>query len=303
MKKIFLNGIYPRSDKLVRATMDFERKRVSEEEVIEKYKEDYKTIFEMQKDMEYISDGLLNWQDLLRPFSEIIEGVNAGGLKRYFETNSFYRVLYFERKFKIKENKIDEWIEKYFKLPDKDLKRLLILPSPLLFKEFSEGIDLKSLCDLIKDICEIIVPKRKGIVFFEDPVIVKKDIKDEEKNILRKFYEELYKKGYEVITQTYFGKISGALDFLLALPLKGIGIDLLRNSIEDIKKWDNGKTLVAGIVDCENSWIERKEEIEELVKNLKNITKNIYLCGNCDFLFLPQKVANQKFNLLKNVES
>lgn len=302
MKKIFLNGIYPRSDKLVRATMDFERKRISEEDVIKRYEEDYKTIFEIQKDMEYISDGLLNWQDLLRPFSEIIEGVSAGGLKRYFETNSFYRVLHFEREFKIKENKIDEWIEKYFKLPGKDSKRLLILPSPLLFKEFSEGIGLDKISNLMQKICDIIFSERRGILFFEDPVIVKNDIKDEEKNILRKFYEELYKKGYEVITQTYFGKISSVLDFLLALPLKGIGIDFLRNDIGDIKNWDNEKILVAGIVDCENSWIERKEEIEELIKSLKNISKNIYLCGNCDFLFLPQKIANQKFNLLKNVE-
>lgn len=300
MKKVFLNGIYSRSDEVIRATIDFERKRISEEEVNKKYKKDYLDIFKIQGNLEYISDGLLNWQDLLRPFSEIIEGVNAGGLKRYFETNFFYRVLYFEKKFKIREDKIDEWIDKYFKIPHEDSKRILILPSPLLFKEFSEGIDLKKICDLIQKICEIILSKRKGILFFEDPVIVRKDI--EERDVLKEFYENLYKKGYEVILQTYFGRIGGVLDFLLSLPLKGIGIDFLRNKISDIKKWDENKILVAGVVDCENSWIERKEEIEGFIENLKCITENIYLAGNCDFLFLPRKIADEKFNLLKNLE-
>ncbi len=74
------------------------------------------------------------------------------------------------------------------------------------------------------------------------------------------------------------------------------------NSISDIKKWDEEKILIAGIVDCENSWIEKKEELEKFVKGLKEITENIYLSGNCDFLFMPKKVADNKFNLLKNLE-
>ncbi len=224
MKKIFLNGIYPRSDELVRATMDFERGRISENEVIKRYEEDYRSIFEMQKDFEYTSDGLLNWNDLLRPLSEIIDGVNAGRLKRYFETNFFYRVLYFEENFKIKEDKIDEWIEKYFKLPDENSKRLIILPSSLLFKEFSEGIELEEICNINEKLCDIILSKRKGILFFEDPIIVREKIDKGEKNILKEFYESLYKKGYEITVQTYFGKVNKGLEFLISLPLKGIGI-------------------------------------------------------------------------------
>ena len=299
--KVLLNGIYSRSESLIKATIDFERGRIKEEEIIKKYEEDYKSVFKIQGGLDYISDGLLNWEDLLRPFSEILEGVKIGGLKRYFETNFFYRILYFERKIKIKENKLEEWINKYFKVKDKNSKRLLILPSPLLFKEFSDGIGLNKICDIISEICDIIILKRKGIFLFEDPVIVRKKI-EEEKKILKKFYENLYKKGYIVLIQTYFGNIKEILEFLTSLPVKGIGIDFLRNSLSQIKKWGDEKVLLAGCVDCENSYIEKKRDLQSFVNNLKNIAKEIYLCGNCDFLFLPKEIADKKFNLLKKVK-
>ncbi|MEO0240214.1 MAG: hypothetical protein ABIM03_04075 [candidate division WOR-3 bacterium] len=299
--KVFLNGIYSRSESLIKATIDFERKRIKEEEVIKRYEEDYKNIFQIQEGLEYISDGLLNWDDLLRPFSEIFEGIKVNGLKRYFETNFFYRVLYFEKKIKINENKIEGWIEKYFKIKDNS-KRLLILPSPLLFKEFSEEIELNKICDLMTEICDIIISKRKGIFFFEDPVIVRRKIEKEEKNILKNFYKNLYKKGYEIIVQTYFGKVRGILNFLFSLPLRGIGIDFLRNNIDEIKKWDEEKILVAGCIDCENSYIEKKRDLQNFINNLKDIAKEIYLSGNCDFLFLPKKIADEKFNLLKKIK-
>lgn len=299
---VFLNGIYSRSENLIKTTIDFEKGRIKEEEVIKKYEEDYESVFKIQEGLEYISDGLLNWDDLLRPFSEIVEGIKIGGLKRYFETNFFYRILYFEKEFKIRENKVEEWIDKYFKIKDENTKRLIVLPSPLLFKEFSDGAALKTISCLILEICDMIFSKRKGILFFEDPVIVRKIIDKEEKDILRSFYESLNKKGYDVIIQTYFGNIKEILDFLISLPLNGIGIDFLRNNISSIKKWDQEKILVAGCIDCENSYIERKKDIKNFINDLKNVTEKIYLCGNCDFLFLPREIADKKFNLLKKIK-
>jgi len=300
LKKVFLNGIYSYDENLVLKLIDFEKGRISYEKVEEEFKRNYDLIWELQKDVEYKSDGLLTWQDLLRPFSEIIENTKVLGLKRYFETNFFYRTLYFEEKLKIKENKIEEWIENYFKIPNENTKRIIILPSPLLFLEFSENIKLKIICDIMEEIVEAILSKRKGILFFEDPVIVRRDILKEEKNILKKFYKKISSKT-EIIIQTYFGKIDKIIDFLFSLDVKGIGIDFIRNEIEKIKNWDKDKILVAGIVDCENSYIEEKKEIEKILNRLKEKVKEIYLSGNCDFVFLPKKIADEKFKLIKNL--
>lgn len=300
MKKVFLNGIYPYDENLILKLIDFEKGRTSYEKIQEEFRKNYDLIWELQKDIEYKSDGLLSWHDLLRPFSEIIENTKVLGLKRYFETNFFYRKLFFDKKLKIKENKINEWIENYFKIPDENSKRIIILPSPLLFLEFSENIKLKSICEIMEEIIDAILSKRKGILFFEDPVILKRDILKEEKDILRKFYKKISSKT-QVIVQTYFGKIDKAINFLFSLDIKGIGIDFIRNKVEKIKSWDKDKMLVAGIVDCENSYIEKKEEIENILNKLREKVEEIYLSGNCDFVFLPRKIADEKFKIIKNL--
>jgi len=301
LKKVFLNGIYPYDEDLVLKLIDFEKGRTTYEKVQEEFKRNYDLLWELQKDVEYKSDGLLKWLDLLRPFSEIIENTKVLGLKRYFETNFFYRTLFFDKKLKIKENKMDEWIENYFKIPDENSKRIIILPSPLLFFEFSENIKLKNICEIMEEIIEAILSKRKGILFFEDPVIVRRDILKEEKEILKKFYKKISSKGRQIIVQTYFGKIDKVIDFLFSLDIKGIGIDFIRNGVEKIKKWDNDKILVAGCIDCENSYIEGKEEIEKILNRLREKVQEIYLSGNCDFVFLPRKIADEKFKLIKNL--
>jgi len=300
LKKVFLNGIYPYDENLILKLIDFEKGRTSYEKIQEEFRKNYDLIWELQKDIEYKSDGLLSWHDLLRPFSEIIENTKVLGLKRYFETNFFYRKLFFDKKLKIKENKINEWIENYFKIPDENSKRIIILPSPLLFLEFSENIKLKSICEIMEEIIDAILSKRKGILFFEDPVILKREILKEEKDILRKFYKKISSKT-EVIVQTYFGKIDKAINFLFSLDIKGIGIDFIRNEVEKIKSWDKDKILVAGIVDCENSYIEKKEEIENILNKLREKVEEIYLSGNCDFVFLPRKIADEKFKIIKNL--
>ena len=300
MKKVFLNGIYPYDENLILKLIDFEKGRTSYEKIQEEFRKNYDLIWELQKDIEYKSDGLLSWHDLLRPFSEIIENTKVLGLKRYFETNFFYRKLFFDKKLKIKENKINEWIENYFKIPDENSKRIIILPSPLLFLEFSENIKLKSICEIMEEIIDAILSKRKGILFFEDPVILKREILKEEKDILRKFYKKISSKT-QVIVQTYFGKIDKAINFLFSLDIKGIGIDFIRNEVEKIKSWDKDKILVAGIVDCENSYIEKKEEIENILNKLREKVEEIYLSGNCDFVFLPRKIADEKFKIIKNL--
>ena len=41
--------------------------------------------------LDYLSDGLLNWQDIFRPFDEAARGLEPGPLTRFLNTNTFYR--------------------------------------------------------------------------------------------------------------------------------------------------------------------------------------------------------------------
>ena len=39
----------------------------------------------------HIKDPLLNWDDMFRPFSQNLKGVEVGSLDRFFENNTFYK--------------------------------------------------------------------------------------------------------------------------------------------------------------------------------------------------------------------
>ncbi|MFQ5920044.1 MAG: hypothetical protein ACE5I4_08405, partial [Thermoplasmata archaeon] len=93
MVEAYLNGIFPRSKALIAATRGLDRGRVSAKEALETLLDDVRDLIALQREagFAYLSDGLLNWQDLFRPFVEAWEGLELGGLTRWFDNNTFYR--------------------------------------------------------------------------------------------------------------------------------------------------------------------------------------------------------------------
>ena len=93
MTKAFLTGIDPRSERLVEATRRHDRGLTTDEELKEALGDNILQLVHLQEEanFNYITDGLLNWQDLLRPIASRIEGISEGPLTRWFDNNSFYR--------------------------------------------------------------------------------------------------------------------------------------------------------------------------------------------------------------------
>jgi 5-methyltetrahydropteroyltriglutamate--homocysteine methyltransferase len=75
--RAYAPGIYARSEELVQATRDLNRGRVTEEAVEEQRLADLCAIIEAQREagLDYFSDGLLNWQNIFRPFDESAQGL------------------------------------------------------------------------------------------------------------------------------------------------------------------------------------------------------------------------------------
>src|SRR5687768_16370464 len=91
--KAYAPGIYARSEEMVQASRDLDRGRTAEEAVEEQRLADVHAFVEIQREagLDYFSDGLLNWQDIFRPFDESAEGLRPGPLTRFLDTNTFYR--------------------------------------------------------------------------------------------------------------------------------------------------------------------------------------------------------------------
>ena len=91
--KSYAPGIYARSETLVQATRDLDRGRTTEAAVQDQREADLRSFLDAQREagLDYLSDGLLNWQDIFRPFDEAARGLEPGPLTRFLNTNTFYR--------------------------------------------------------------------------------------------------------------------------------------------------------------------------------------------------------------------
>ncbi len=295
---ISLNGKYPRSEKLIRATRDFERNRISYDELLRLYEDDYNEIKNIQSDFKIISDGLLNWQDLLRPFSEILD-IQVNGLKRYFETNVFYRVIVFNS-FQVKE--LEKFYKTYFRFGN-----LAILPSLGLFKYFSDNYKTYEIIEVLKIVVKFLFDKGYVYFYFQEPSLgFYRDFELLED--LKKFFKNLRKEiSYDckVILNTYFSDIYEFLDDISNMEIDGIGIDFTFSDIDNvIRKLKNKEIgILAGIVDTTNSIIENYEDVKTVIEKIVNEIKPkfLILTGSSDFEFLPREVANLKVDFLKSL--
>src|SRR5215211_7009159 len=91
--RAYAPGIYARSEELVQATRDLDRGRATEEVVAARQDADLRAFLYAQREagLDCFSDGLLNWQDIFRPFDTAAEGLHPGPLTRFLNTNTFYR--------------------------------------------------------------------------------------------------------------------------------------------------------------------------------------------------------------------
>ena len=62
---------------------DVERQRAADLDVL--------VSAESEAGFDLLSDGMLAWQDLFRPLVDASEGLEAGALTRFLDTNTFFR--------------------------------------------------------------------------------------------------------------------------------------------------------------------------------------------------------------------
>jgi len=304
--KIILHGIYPRSEKLVQATRDYDRKRITLAELNQVFKEDINALKELQKDFEYKTQGQLFFQDLLRPFSEIVEEVEINGLKRFYETNCFYRTLIFKN-FKLKEN--ENFFNHYLLCDgmfDKEEKLVFTFPFLFFFKEYSEGIDISQIRKLLLYVIEEIDKWGNKIVVFYEPSFGWKELDEDERKEAKLFAEELKRfKNTEFFLHTFFFNVEKEVSFIFSLDFDGYGFDFYSNSTQTImQNFPQNKFLLAGIINTDSTLIERKETIVDFIGKIRKFidTEKIYLCPSGVPELLPREIMDKKIkNLMATI--
>jgi len=296
---VSINGKFPRSEDLIRVTRDYDRGRASLQELEHAFDKDYESVRTLQSGFKWVSDGLLYWQDILRPFADIVKDTKVNGLLRYYETNTFVRKLHFSTDSIVEKT---AWKKIYFRFGN-----LAVLPGPLTFKRFTSGLSLSQILNVLNYVVTTLYESGFTVFYFQEPEIVYEPVEELPEHYKRFF--ALLKNGLPdsiLVLNTYFGSVIPVIKLLFDLDVDAIGIDFFETDVLALKEigWDKDKGIVAGIVNTMNSLIETTDMLHPLLSILLSDLQPrfLVLTGRADFELLPRKIAEKKIEFLKTID-
>lgn len=314
----YITGAFPRPKELIEVTRAYDRGRVDDKDLERAFDEATAEVVNAQVStgLTYICDGMLKWQDLLRPFTENLGGVTVGSLARWFNNNIFYRIPVVTDKIVWKKSIVDKWM--YVKHLPKNLPWKAIVPAPYTFAKLAENRFYKDKNELMFDYAKALRNEIENLakigfkyVQLSEPALVYSSAHPlstaEELDVIREALE-IVVKGIPVKTslQTFFGDFSRILPEAFDFPVDHLGIDLYETNFEEIGQYVFEKGVALGLVDSRNSLIERSDELviiaKRLLKSIYHSNKHeVFICPNCDLEFLPWERAKEKMKLIATV--
>nr|AIF06993.1 Cobalamin-independent synthase MetE domain-containing protein (metE) [uncultured marine thaumarchaeote KM3_198_G09] len=293
-------GIYPRSEELIEAT----RKNTENlSSLFQKETEEYITA-QINANLGFVSDPLLKWDDIFRPFSNLSE-VTSTALNRIFEMNTFYRVLSFDGSTFTGGNTVQSNLDS--SLPK---NKTAAIPEPFTFAELHTSNEYKRKDDFVINLAKMLRAEIDSLVGdgFEIIQLLAPSIAYN-----KEVDFGLVSDGLKILTDgleaktvlhTYFGDVSAKIESLLDLPVSGLGFDITTTPASSIEKHSfSNKSLAIGIINSFNTAIEKSQEcikqIDEINANTK--PKESYVSNNFDLEYVPKEFAMNKISVLGEI--
>ena len=294
-------GIYPRSEELIEAT----RKNTENLDSLSQKETGEYINAQKNANLGFVSDPLLKWDDIFRPFSSLTS-VNLSSLNRIYEMNTFYRILSFDGSDftdggNIVQSNLDSSLPK---------NKTVAIPEPFTFAELHTSKKFKKKDDFIINLAKMLRPEIDSLVEsgFEVIQLLAPSIAYNKEvdfgvisDALKIITDGLKAK---TILHTYFGDVSTKIESLLDLPVSGLGFDITTTPVSSIEKHSfSNKSLTIGIINSFNTAIEKPQEcikqIDEI--NAKTKPKESYVSNNFDLEYVPKEFAMNKISVLGEI--
>lgn len=313
MLKTTVVGNYPKitEDKtcvdLRQARNRFDQKKITSEQLEQAYQETIKRVIREQEDagVDLISDGQIRWDDLLTPFAKNIQGMEIGGLLRFFDNNVYYRRPVIKSKLSFREFSVAEEFKFAKANSKKEVKPVLV--GAFTFAQLSLDEFYHDEEKLVFDIAEILHREAERLEQ-EGAKIIQID----EPSLC--FHPEmlnLVKESLKIITRglvaqialyLYFGSIKRLVPDLFDFPVDIVGVDVVskKENLDLLLGCHWAKGIGLGCVDARNTRMEIESELCALFEKVtkKISANNIFISPSCGLEFLPHAEAQKK---LKNM--
>jgi len=295
-------GIYPRSEELIEAT------RKNTENLNSLFQKETEEYISAQKNanLGFVSDPLLKWDDIFRPFSNL-ETVTPTALNRIYEMNTFYRVLSFDGQTFTDDGNL---VQSNLDLSLLPKNRAAAIPEPFTFAErhTSKGFKTKedftiNLAKMLRVEIDSLVESGFEVIQLLAPSIAyNKEVDFGVVSDALKIITNGLKA--KTILHTYFGDVSTKIENLLDLPVSGLGLDITTTPASSIEKHSfSDKILTVGVINSFNTAIEKPQEcinqVDEI--NAKTKPKESYVSNNFDLEYVPKEFAMNKISVLGEI--
>jgi len=297
-------GIYPRSEELIEAT------RKNTENLDSLFQSETEGYISAQKNanLGYVSDPLLKWDDIFRPFATT-PGAQTTSLNRIYEMNAFYRVLSFMEHPWNLGSRYGNRIHTNLALSILPKNRTVAVVEPYTFanlhtvspnydRNFNE--DLAKM--LRKEIDSLVKSGFEVIQLLSPSIAYNKEVDFGIVSDALKIITDGLKA--KTILHTYFGDVSTKIESLLDLPVSGLGFDITTTPASSIEKHSfSDKILTVGIINSFNTAIEKPQECIKQVDeiNAKTKPKESYVSNNFDLEYVPKEFAMNKISVLGEI--
>jgi len=294
-------GIYPRSEELIEAT----RKNTENlDSLSQKETEEYISA-QKNANLGFVSDPLLKWDDIFRPFSNLSE-VTPTALNRIYEMNTFYRVLSFDGSaFTGGGNTVKSNLDS--SLPK---NKTVAIPEPFTFAELHTSNEFKKKEDFVINLAKMLRVEIDSLVesgfeviqLLAPSIAYNKEVDFGVVSDALKIIADGLKA--KTILHTYFGDVSKKIESLLDLPVSGLGFDITTTPASSIEKHSfSDKLLTIGIINSFNTAIEKPQECINQVDEINAQTKpkESYVSNNFDLEYVPKEFAMNKISVLGEI--
>jgi len=294
-------GIYPRSEELIEAT------RKNTENLDSLFQSETEEYISAQKNsaLGFVSDPLLKWDDIFRPFSNLSE-VTPTALNRIYEMNTFYRVLSFDGfTFTDGGNTVKSNLDS--SLPK---NKTVAIPEPFTFAELHTSNEFKRKEDFVINLAKMLRAEIDSLVesgfeviqLLAPSIAYNKEVDFGVVSDALKIITDGLKA--KTILHTYFGDVSTKIESLLDLPVSGLGFDITTTPASSMEKHSfSDKLLTVGIINSFNTAIEKPQECINQVDEINAQTKpkESYVSNNFDLEYVPKEFAMNKISVLGEI--
>ncbi|OVE78172.1 hypothetical protein BVX98_01155 [bacterium F11] len=268
---------------------------------------------QLTSDVDEVTDGHVSWHDPISHFTRNVSGIRRGGLQRFFDTNTYYRVPVFYGKPKRKAYSVFNDFIFTQNHSYRTVRVVLTGPYTLARLSRSESRTFDSLksrlsffVDLIKSEIRALVRSSVKVIQIDEPAF---PFYPEDIHLFHNAMQSILQicQPARTVLHFSFSPLSPIYEHLLSLPVDILSLDFTydgKKLIEKLQQTPPPMGIGFGLINGRNTRLEAIDPLIRLMKNwLEKTTVPItYLSPSCGLDYLPRPFAFEKLKLLSKIK-